>query len=602
MAFAPTNLALTTLSSSSIKATWGNADDYPNGIAVQRAVYGSEPETIATVLYPTAEYTDTGLAKDTQYSYRITPLGLDEFGNPYSSSSTAHAYTYPGTITGLTAETVADTATVTLAWTNDGTYGYVRVYYKLASEPTVWTYVDVTFRSSYVVTGLEENAEYDFLVAALGGGSGLVGVVSNEDSDTTDIIPPTDLVLTAPANTTIRLTWSDNSSVEDGYEIYQDDVLVETTLANVETWDAEGLTPGQEYEFYVRAKDGSVYSSPTETESLTAGVPPGTPTNLVATTIDHDGIALTWTNADAAETGIEVYRSEDDVTYSLIHTTAAAVESYNATGLDADTLYYFRVRAVNASGNSEFSDSDSGTTDTYIVAPTGLTLTAQSDTRVLVEYDNESETVDYHEIWRRLDGGLYGTGPVGTSTDEDYLDGTLSAGQTYYYKVRDNYDGATGPFCDEVSVTTKSGGTEPARRSETYFGMGNELCLQVDEPQGVRDIDSQYITKPMDFSDQDVEAHNRIKDVTLVVVEYEDKSADLPVTIGLSDDDGETYTEVSRTIGTGDGTQKYAEFRFSPISSKYFKLRIRSNDDDTDFSWTAVYIYYTLGGPAFEVE
>ena len=220
---------------------------------------------------------------------------------------------------------------------------------------------------------------------------------------------------------------------------------------------------------------------------------------------------------------------------------------------------------------------------------------------MLVEYTNVSETVDYHEIWRRIDGGLYGTGPVGTSTDEECLDGTLSAAQRYYYKVRDNYDGATGPFSDETFVTTKSGGTEPTTRSELYFGLGNELVLQVDSMQGVREIDSQYISKTLDFSDQDVEAHNRIKDVTLVVLEYEDKSANLPVTIGLSTDDGETYTEVSRNIGDGDGTQKYAEFRFSPVSSKYFKLRIRSNDDSTDFSWTAVYIYYALGGPAFEL-
>ena len=602
MPFAPTNLVATAVSSSSIYLSWNNDDDYPNGISVQRALYGHTPETIATVLYPADSYVDTGLVESTEYTYRVSPLGVDEFGNPYTASDSVHVYTYPGAITGLTAVTVADTATVKLSWTNNGSYGYVRVYYKLASEPTTWSYVDVTFRSTYTVAGLAENAEYDFQVASYEPAAGLFGIVSNTASDRTDIRPPTGLALAAITNTSIRLTWADNSSVEDGYEIYQDDVLVETTLADVETWDATGLTTGQEYEFYVRAKDGATCSSPTDTESLTAGVPPGAPAGLSATTIDHDRVALAWTNADTVETGIEVYRSEDGVTYSLVHTTAALVEAYNVSGLDADTLYYFRVRAVNASGKSAFSDPDSATTDTHIVAPTGLVLTAVSDTQVLVEYENESETVDYHEIWRRLDGGLYGSDPVGVSADEDYLDGTLSADRKYYYKVRDNYDGVTGPFCDEASVTTKSGGTEPVRRSETYFGMGNELCLQVDNIQGVRDIDSQYISKTLDFTDQDVEAHNRIKDVTLVVLEYEDKSADLPVTIGLSTDDGETYTEVSRYIGAGDGTQKYAEFRFPPISSKYFKLRIRSNDDSTDFSWTAVYVYYTMGGPSFEVE
>ena len=601
----PENVLAIPLSSTSIRITWVNTDIYPSDLWVQRRVYGDPYyETIHTLYYPSTQYDDEDCEKNTHYQYRIVPSGYEE-------SDPDDTWTYPGTITELVAETVPGTNTVALSWTNDGTYSHVRVYYKLSSEPTTWTYVDVTFRASYTVTGLTENAEYDFEVAAREADSSLVGEVSNEETDTTDVLPPTGLALEATANDEITLTWTDNSSVEDGYEIYRsedgvDFDLIHTTAADVETYvdddDGGGLTPTQEYWYYVRAKDGAVYSEPTDTESLVAGTPPGDPTSLAATKIDHDGIALAWTNADSTDTGIEIYRSLDGSEYELVHTTAAHAEAYNDTGLDADTLYYYRVRAVNDSGNSGFSNADSDTTDVYIVAPTGVSAEAQSDTQVLVEFTNNSETVDYHEVYRRLTGGAYGPDPVGVCTDEDYLDGTCNAEKTYFYKVRDNYDGATGPFSDEAEVTTPSGGSASGTRSETYFGLGNELCLQVDGMQGVRYIDSQVITKPMDFSDQDPQAHRRIKTVSLVVVEYEDLSADFPLTVGVSTDDGESYTEVSRTVGTGDRTQKSVEFRFAPISSEYFKFRLRSNDDDTDFAITAIYIYYDIGGPAFEVE
>ena len=608
----PTMFTASSLTSTSIGLTWSNSDAYPNGIAIQRRIYGTSfYETIDEVSWPTEAYTDTSCQKNTHYEYRAAPLGLSEFGVPYAPSDPDNAYTYPGSITGLTATVVPDTNTVDLAWTNDGTYSHVRVYYKLSSEPTVWTYVDVAFATTYTVTGLTENAEHNFRVAARESSSGLIGVVSSTATQRASMLPPTDLALEATGDTKITLTWTDNSSVEDGYEIYRSEDgesfdLIATIAAGSETYvdddSGGGLTPTQKYWYYVRAIDGVFYSSPTDTESLVAGVPPGTPTGLTATTIDHDGIALAWTNADGSDTGIEIYRSTDGVVYALVHTTAAHAEAYNNTGLDADTQYYYRLRAKNDSGVSAFSDPDDATTDVLILAPTGLSIEALSDTQALIEFQNNSETVDYHEVYRRLSGGVYGQLPVGTCTDEDYLDGTCSAGKTYFYKIRDYYAALTGPFSDEESVEMPSGGDVSTRRSETYFGLGNELCLQVDELQGVRDIDSIVVTKPLDFSDQDPQAHRRMKIVTLVVVEYEDLSADLPLTVGVSTDDGETYTELSRTFGTGDGTSKMIEFRFAPLSSQYFKFRLRSTDADTNFSITGIYVYYELAGPAFEVE
>jgi len=584
-----------------LKPTWDNADTYPSGISVQRAPYGGSFATIAEVYYPVAEYEDGDVVDNTRYTYRISPSGLDLDGIPYGASNTLSSWSWPGATTGLTATKDDDATSVTLAWTNSGTTSHVRVYYRL-NNTGVWTYNDIAFAATCQVTGLTEGALYGFKVAPYSSTSTYVGTESSVVTATVDILPPDGLALEATSNTTITLTWNDNSGVETGYEVYRDDVLAHTTAADVETWADTGRTPGTSYAYKVRAKTATAFSSYSDEESLVAGIPPGAPTGFTATKIDHDGIALAWTCADAADTGIEIYRSLNGTDYTLIHTTAAHATSYDNTGLTADTLYYYKARAINLSGNSAYTDPDDATTDTYILAPTNVTATTVSDTQIRVAWTSQSETVDYHEVWRRVTGGAYGTGPIGTAGTASYLDGTCLPEMEYFYKVRDNYVGDTGPYSGETGATSNSPGTEPTRRSETYFALGNLLCLQVDTMQGVRYIDSQYITKPTDFSEQDPQAHNRIKDVSLIVLEYEDKSADTPVVIGVSTDDGETYTEVTRSLGTGDGTQKSAEFRFEPISSKYFKFRVRSNDESTDFSWTGIYVYYDIGGPSFEVS
>jgi hypothetical protein len=71
--------------------------------------------------------------------------------------------------------------------------------------------------------------------------------------------PPSGLVVTKPAGTTgtLKLNWTDNSSTENGFEIYRsaDNVnftKITTTAANVITYSNTGLTAGNTYFYKVR--------------------------------------------------------------------------------------------------------------------------------------------------------------------------------------------------------------------------------------------------------------------------------------------------------------------------------------------------------------
>ena len=96
---------------------------------------------------------------------------------------------------------------------------------------------------------------------------------------------------------------------------------------------------------------------------------PAAPSNLAASPASTSSIGLSWTDNASNETAYKVERATaaagpwTEIAGSL----AAGSTAYSATGLDASTTYYFRVRAGNTAGDSAYSATASATTS---AAPT----------------------------------------------------------------------------------------------------------------------------------------------------------------------------------------------------------------------------------------
>ena len=106
-------------------------------------------------------------------------------------------------------------------------------------------------------------------------------------------------------------------------------------------------------------------------------------------------VSLSWSDNSNNETGFKIQRKTGITgTYGDIGTTGSNATSYtdNDTALKDGTLYYYRVSATNATGDSAFSNEASGTTP--LAAPTSATATAVSSTQInLTWIDNSaSET------------------------------------------------------------------------------------------------------------------------------------------------------------------------------------------------------------------
>ncbi|MEM7106865.1 MAG: fibronectin type III domain-containing protein, partial [Bacteroidota bacterium] len=90
---------------------------------------------------------------------------------------------------------------------------------------------------------------------------------------------------------------------------------------------------------------------------------PISPKELLANGISQSQISLSWEDNSNNETGFEIYRSNGPgEIFTLINTTAANETSYLDGGHQKNTAYIYKIRAVNANGNSAYSNESTAIT------------------------------------------------------------------------------------------------------------------------------------------------------------------------------------------------------------------------------------------------
>jgi YVTN family beta-propeller protein len=107
----------------------------------------------------------------------------------------------------------------------------------------------------------------------------------------------------------------------------------------------------------------NVGTSPAGVGRFISGTVPESPSDLTATSASPSQIDLSWTDHSDDEYGFKIERATYGATFQEIDVVDANVTSYSNTDLRSYTTYYYRVRAYNNAGDSDYTNQAEATTE-----------------------------------------------------------------------------------------------------------------------------------------------------------------------------------------------------------------------------------------------
>ncbi len=250
-------------------------------------------------------------------------------------------------------------STVKLTW-NSVAKNFV--IYRSSSSASNFTEISTSQATQYVDTGLTPSTTYYYQVKAKNQ-YGLSAPSNVASATTFEATPqPPVLSVTAFSTNTLTLSWSENSSNVNQFNLYRSKLnsafaQIASLLPNQMNFTDKNLTPETTYAYKmiaVNAGGSSAYSN--VVVQMTNGLPPKAPQSLKVTGYSTSTISLSWNNLSKSLKGFEIYESTPQSTASTVTKIEMSATSYVATGLKPNTYYTYKVRAFNNWGYSDFSN------------------------------------------------------------------------------------------------------------------------------------------------------------------------------------------------------------------------------------------------------
>jgi hypothetical protein len=225
---------------------------------------------IATTTANTIAHTDQPLSANTEYYYRLR--AYNSFGySAFTSVASDTTGSLPVAPSGLGASSSATTTAIKLTWADNSSDETGFQIQRSLSASGPWTGLATTSPStvSYTDTLLSQGVLYYYRVRAFNtfGYSGFSGTVSARAASKPNV--PLNFQVTVSATSSssqIDLSWFDNSSNEDGFQIFRslDSIVwdgIATTSPNISGYSDTGLSPSTGYYYKIRAFNPLGYSA-----------------------------------------------------------------------------------------------------------------------------------------------------------------------------------------------------------------------------------------------------------------------------------------------------------------------------------------------------
>jgi Fibronectin type III domain len=195
-------------------------------------------------------------------------------------------------------------------------------------------------------------------------------------------------------------------------------------------------------------------------DEVSAPATPDAPLNLLAEPESTSEIRLRWTDRAANETAFEIERFAFGFPGGFSRIAVVGADSTTfvdggfASGSGSSALY--RVRAVNASGASPYSNEAAGKALAEPpTAPSDLAATAISATEIELRWTDTSANEEGFKIEQAKDGGPFVELPSRAPANATiHLDSPLEPGHRYTYRVRAFNSGGDSPYSATASAVT----------------------------------------------------------------------------------------------------------------------------------------------------
>ncbi|HTW93380.1 MAG TPA: C2 family cysteine protease [Tepidisphaeraceae bacterium] len=233
-----------------------------------------------------------------------------------------------------------------------------------------------------------------------------------------------------------------------------------------------------------RRRSRRVAIEPLEARTLMSAAP-APPSMLTVVIHGPTAIQLSWTEQDTSAEGYFVLRSEAGEAFSPIaQITSSGTMSYTDTTVSSDTAYQYKVESYNAGVTSLTSNTASVTTP--LSQPASFAAVAETG-GVELNWSASSSVASYY-VLRSSDGNNFSQIAIVTEAGASgYTDDSVTAGQTYSYKIEACNGRVSSPFTATQTATVPIGGGDGQDDVTITTRYNDELVITA--PGSADDVD-----------------------------------------------------------------------------------------------------------------
>ena len=248
---------------------------------------------------------------------------------------------------------------------------------------------------------------------------------------------------------------------------------------------------------------------------------PLSPTNLTADVISSTQIDLSWSAPSGDNSLITGYKIEHKTNtnpnyFVTVENTHSTETTYSHTDLTPDTVYAYRISAINSVGTSEPSSSTTVKTSSnnmsginesitdleYTDVPSNVMAEAISSTDVELEWNPPTQTygqtIQDYTIKQEIASNVYDE--IASTSDTKHIISGLDPGQTYTFVVVANYALGSSNISDEITVTLASTLDKDSVNNDLENNNDNSSVI----PDGIPDSPADLKVQPISSTQIDL--------------------------------------------------------------------------------------------------